>query len=117
MAPGLPAFSRSVPLTRLVKVPAGAGIGVIVNTQSRSYLSDPIRASYLARIVGDYGVVTSTESAEELERIAEDFKRSGVRVVAVAGGDGSNLAMLTAFRRAFGEETLPFLSLLRGGYN
>jgi diacylglycerol kinase family enzyme len=99
----------------LVTVPAGSGVGVIINPRARSLATDPKRVIYLSRIVGDYGVVACTSSEEELYRAAEDFRRQGVRVVAVAGGDGSCSAALTAVRAIYGEEELPSLALLRGG--
>lgn len=91
------------------------GIGVVVNPRSRRNLRDPGAASRLARRLGDHGVVRSAHSIEELYRIAEDFHRERIDVLAISGGDGTNHVTLTGFLDVYGGSTMPQVALLRGG--
>ncbi|MEM9696664.1 MAG: diacylglycerol kinase family protein, partial [Myxococcota bacterium] len=54
-------------------------------------------------------------SYEELGMAAEDFKRTGVELVAVAGGDGTNHVTITGLVEVYGQAKLPYFGLLRGG--
>jgi diacylglycerol kinase (ATP) len=92
-----------------------SGIGVVVNPRSRRNLRDPQAASRLARTLGDSGVVREARSIEELYRIAEDFRRDGIDVLAISGGDGTNHVTLTGFIDVYGGATMPQVALLRGG--
>jgi len=91
------------------------GIGVVVNPKSRRNRADPRATSRLARKLGDHGVVREAGSIEELSRIAEDFKRIGIDVLAISGGDGTNHVTLTGFLEVYEGATLPPVALLRGG--
>lgn len=66
-------------------------------------------------MLGDHGVVSAPESLDELTRAAEDFRRQGIEVLAIAGGDGTNHVTLTHFAAVYGDSPLPKLALLRGG--
>ncbi|HEX7604621.1 MAG TPA: diacylglycerol kinase family protein [Polyangiaceae bacterium] len=92
-----------------------AGIGVVLNPKSSRNRRNPRAASRLARILGDQGVVREAHSVEELRRIAEDFRKLSIDVLAIAGGDGTNHVTLTGFLAVYGDEPLPKLALLRGG--
>jgi diacylglycerol kinase family enzyme len=94
---------------------AVAGIGVVLNPKSRQNLRDPRAASRLARTLGDQGVVREARSIDELHRIAEDFRRDDIEVLAISGGDGTNHVTLTGFFDVYGGATLPQVALLRGG--
>jgi diacylglycerol kinase family enzyme len=91
------------------------GIGVILNPKSRHNLRDPSAASRLARALGDHGVVREARSIDELYRIAEDFRRDAIDVLAISGGDGTNHVTLTGFLDVYGGATMPQVALLRGG--
>ena len=67
-----------------------AGIGVVLNPRSGRNLHDPTAALRLARRLGDKGVVREARSIDELYRIAEDFRRAEIDVLAISGGDGTN---------------------------
>ncbi len=92
-----------------------SGIGVVLNPRSRRNLRDPRAASRLARTLGDRGVVREARSIDELYRIAEDFRRDAIDVLAISGGDGTNHVTLTGFIDVYGGATMPQVALLRGG--
>ncbi len=92
-----------------------AGIGVVLNPRSRRNLHDPTAALRLARRLGDQGVVREARSIDELYRIAEDFRRAAIDVLAISGGDGTNHVTLTGFLDVYAGETIPRVALLRGG--
>jgi diacylglycerol kinase family enzyme len=91
------------------------GIGVVLNPKSRRNLRDPLAASRLARTLGDQGVVREARSVDELYRIAADFRRDDIEILAISGGDGTNHVTLTGFLDVYGGATMPQVALLRGG--
>src|SRR5580693_9687084 len=92
-----------------------SGIGVVLNPKSRHNLRDPGAALRLSRRLGDYGVLRTAQSVEELYRIAEDFRRFDIDVLAISGGDGTNHVTLTGFLDVYGGAMIPRVALLRGG--
>jgi diacylglycerol kinase (ATP) len=78
-------------------------------------LHDPTAALRLARRLGDQGIVREARSIDELYRIAEDFRRAAIDVLAISGGDGTNHVTLTGFLDVYAGETIPRVALLRGG--
>jgi diacylglycerol kinase (ATP) len=91
------------------------GIGVILNPKSRRNLRDPGARERLARCVGDRGVVREARSLDELSVIAAEYRKRGIDILAISGGDGTNTVTLTGFIAEYGDEPLPALALLRGG--
>jgi diacylglycerol kinase family enzyme len=91
------------------------GIGVVLNPRSRRNLRDPGAALRLARRLGDHGVLRKSSSIEELYRIAEDFRRLEIDVLAISGGDGTGHVTLTGFLDVYGGAMVPEVALLRGG--
>jgi diacylglycerol kinase (ATP) len=92
-----------------------SGIGVVLNPRSRRNLRDPGAALRLSRRLGDHGVVRTAGSVEELYRIAEDFRRFDIDILAISGGDGTGHVTLTGFLNVYGGHTMPHVALLRGG--
>jgi diacylglycerol kinase family enzyme len=92
-----------------------AGIGVVLNPRSRRNLRDPRAADRLARALGDHGVVRTARSRDDLARIATDYRKLGIDVLGISGGDGTNHVTITGFLEAYADETLPPIALLRGG--
>jgi diacylglycerol kinase family enzyme len=92
-----------------------SGIGVVLNPKSRQNLRDPGAALRLSRKLGDHGVLRTAGSVEELYRIAEDFRRVEIDVLAISGGDGTGHVTLTGFLNVYDGHTMPHVALLRGG--
>ncbi len=92
-----------------------SGIGVVLNPRSRRNLRDPGAALRLSRRLGDHGVVRTAGSVEELYRIAEDFRRFDIDILAISGGDGTGHVTLTGFLNVYDGHTMPHVALLRGG--
>lgn len=92
-----------------------AGIGVVLNPKSRRNLKDPRAARRLASTLGDHGVVREARSLDDLYRIAEDFKKLGIDVLGISGGDGTNHVTLTGFIDVYRGSALPQIAFLRGG--
>lgn len=91
------------------------GIGIVLNPKSRKNRKDPGAAARLSRAVGDTGVVREARSLDELHNIATDFKRLGIDVLAISGGDGTNHVTLSGFIDVYAGAALPQIALLRGG--
>lgn len=92
-----------------------SGIGLIFNPHAGKNRRDPKAPLRLARKLGDHGVLAVPRSLDELLRTAEDFRRLGIDVLGIAGGDGTNHVTLTSFHRAWNGERLPKVAFLRGG--
>ena len=92
-----------------------AGIGIISNPHSKLNKKNPERHNYLSYIAGKEGFVAVTKSLEDLEKVALDLKESGVKIIAINGGDGTIAHTLTAIIRAWKGAPLPQIALLRGG--
>lgn len=87
----------------------------MVNPNARRHAGDPDLGERLHDVLGRRGVVVESKSEEELPAIAQRFRRDGVDVLAIAGGDGTIGAVLTGFRATYGDAPLPMVALLRGG--
>jgi diacylglycerol kinase (ATP) len=91
------------------------GIGIVNNPGSRRNRRRPGIARRLReRLAGD-GEVLDASTPDELDRAVERFRAARVSVLGVNGGDGTLSYVLTAFARAYGDEPLPKLLVLRGG--
>ncbi len=91
------------------------GIGLVWNPRAGQNRRDPDGARRLQRRLGDHGVVAAPASLAELSRVAEDFRKKDIRVLGIAGGDGTNHVTMTGFREVYGDAPLPTLAFLRGG--
>jgi hypothetical protein len=92
-----------------------SGIGIVLNPRARRNVQDPDAALRLSHQLGDDGLVKIARDRDELARAAEDFKRLGIEVLCIAGGDGTNHVTLTGFLGVYGTDPLPLVALLRGG--
>ena len=93
---------------------ADVQIGVVVNLNAAHHRRNGF-ATGLARALRGRGILEESRNERDLEAIAERFKREGVSVLAISGGDGTAGSTLTAFRAVWGESPLPDVALLRGG--
>lgn len=92
-----------------------SGIGVVYNPRSGRNLRDPNAARRLSQALGDHGVLRESSSIDELYRVAEDFRRLGIDVLGISGGDGTNGVTITGFLHVYQGIALPQLAFLRGG--
>lgn len=91
------------------------GIGVIFNPRSGHNLRDPRASRRLAQTLGDHGEVREAGSLDQLYRVAEDFRRLGIDVLGISGGDGTNGVAITGFLDVYEGSALPQIAFLRGG--
>jgi diacylglycerol kinase (ATP) len=91
------------------------GIGIVHNPRSRRNLRAPGTAQRLRALLGADGELVEASTLAELAIAVERFRARRVEVLGVSGGDGTGHVVLTAFARAYGEDPLPAVALLRGG--
>jgi len=92
-----------------------SSIGVLINPHSGSNRRLPKgRLDGLREIFAERGVVIETQSKEEVPGALEQFRRCGVDVLAVSGGDGTIRNALSTYFNMFGGEP-PIFVPLRGG--
>ena len=92
-----------------------AGIGLLHNPKAKRNATDPAAAGRLNDVLGNEGVVRYASTREELTAAAEEFKRVGVEVLAIGGGDGTSHLTITGIIDAYGDTPLPAFGFLRGG--
>jgi len=92
-----------------------SGIGVISNPRSRRNRKNPRLARELTYVLGERGEMHEPEDLEALQAAAEHFRERAIDVLCVNGGDGTLHRAVTALVRAYGEQPLPRIALLRGG--
>jgi diacylglycerol kinase (ATP) len=92
-----------------------AGIGIITNPHSKFNKKYPHRQQLLGYIAGEQGQVAITNDLDELYKVAQEFARKNIKILAINGGDGTISRTLTAFLQVYGEKPLPNIVLLRGG--
>ena len=91
------------------------GIGIITNPHSKMNKRNPRIQRLLGYIVGERGNLELTNSLSDLAKAAENFRDRSIDVLAINGGDGTISRTLTAFVRAYKDQTLPPVLILRGG--
>lgn len=92
------------------------GIGLVTNPRSRKNLRDPSQVMRLAYLLGSRGLPEATQSLDDLYRVAEEFKRERIDILAINGGDGTIHVTLSAMIKTYKDEVpLPLIAILRGG--
>jgi diacylglycerol kinase family enzyme len=91
------------------------GIGIVNNPRSRRNLGRPRIARRLREMVGDDGEVRDASTLEELSAAVDSYRKAGIDVLGVNGGDGTAHVVLTAFAKAYDGAPLPKVLLMRGG--
>jgi diacylglycerol kinase family enzyme len=90
-------------------------IGIITNPRARKNAEDPARIERLRQILDVEGTVRQARALEEIADIARDFRRSGVDILVIDGGDGTIHHTVSAFITIYGDAGLPPIAILRGG--
>ena len=90
-------------------------IGVITNLNSRQNRQGKYNRTRLLNIVGRAGLVRETREFEELPEVVEAFRKKGVDVIAINGGDGTYGTVITELINQYGGDERPPVFLLRGG--
>jgi diacylglycerol kinase family enzyme len=94
------------------------GFGVVINPHAGKNRHERERLQRFTASVRSDGLVCETESLDELEELAREFRDRRIDVLAICGGDGSFFRALSAMVRAYGDQPLPrFLPLRAGSMN
>lgn len=88
---------------------------VIANTTAKALKTRPTLLHDLRRAAGGHAEVHATRSLEELARVAQRAAAESPDAVALAGGDGTLMAGVSALRRAMGDRPLPLIAPLPCG--
>lgn len=91
------------------------GIGVIHNPLAKGNLKKPWIVEKLNDLVTGVGELWETHNIGNLPKVAEDFLRSKLEILAVNGGDGTLHQVISAFIKVYGDNPLPKVVSLRGG--
>lgn len=92
-----------------------AGIGIITNPHSRRNRRYPEQMRRLGYVLGQDDSYEMTNRIEDVAKVAEQFKRSEIDILALNGGDGTNHVTLSTFIEVYGDTPLPRITFLRGG--
>ena len=90
-------------------------IGVVSNPRAGKTIGYPARINRLKQILGPHGFFREAQTLDEMRDIAEEFRKGGIGVLAIHGGDGTLHHALSAFIPVYGRADLPPVALLRGG--
>ncbi|MBQ9396654.1 MAG: hypothetical protein IJU23_14210 [Proteobacteria bacterium] len=91
------------------------GIGVISNRNARLNKLHPELKDQLAYVIGSDGDVSSTGSITDAYKAAETFKRIGIDIIAISGGDGTAHRTMEILLDVYGNHPLPPILLLPTG--
>jgi len=94
----------------------GEGYHVIVNPHSGAIRNGHLAPEKMIEVLGDGTRITLTRDLDHLRELVRSLRGDRVGTVAILGGDGSILNVLTSFVRAYdGGNDLPDFHLLGGG--
>ncbi|HOX45593.1 MAG TPA: diacylglycerol kinase family protein [Myxococcota bacterium] len=91
------------------------GIGVISNRNARLNKLYPKLKDRMAFVVGRGGEVASTGSLDDAQQAIEEFKRVGIDMLAISGGDGTAHRTIELLIKTYGQDPLPPVLLLPTG--
>ena len=93
------------------------GIGLITNPRARTNKKDPAKMRRLGYLLGSRGLPEATKSLDDLYRVAEEFRATGIDILGINGGDGTIGTTLTAFIKVYAaaRTPMPLVAILRGG--
>lgn len=91
------------------------GIGVVHNPFARGNMRRPWVVKKLHEVVSGAGELWETRNVNELPKVAENFLRQKLDILAINGGDGTLHLVLSAFVKVYGDHPLPKIMSLRGG--
>lgn len=91
------------------------GIGIVSNPNSRRNRRFPEQMNRLGYILGKDDVFELTNQPQDIRRVAEEFLRNEIEILALNGGDGTNHVTLTTFIEVYGDHPLPKIAFMRGG--
>lgn len=91
------------------------GIGVISNRNARLNKLHPELKEQLAYVIGSDGEVSSTGSITDAYKAAETFRRIGIDIIAISGGDGTAHRTMEILFDVYGSQPLPPILLLPTG--
>lgn len=91
------------------------GIGVISNRNARLNKLHPELKDQLAFVIGSNGKVSSTGSITDVYKAAETFRRTGIDIIAISGGDGTAHRTMEILLDVYGNLPLPPILLLPTG--
>ena len=97
------------------RFPEALMIGMVVNPRARKNAEDPARIGGLRQILDTEGIVRQARALEEIADIAREFRRSGIDILVIDGGDGTIHHTISAFIPIYGDAGLPPIAILRGG--
>lgn len=92
-----------------------SGIGLIHNPNAKRNIGKKWLVDKLRRIIGTTGIVVETPTTDVVKEVAEKFKKNGVDLLIINGGDGTNHLVLTHFLNVYKEKLIPPFLHLRGG--
>jgi len=90
-------------------------IGIIVNPKAKGINKDKTLADQFEQIVKDRGIVVTTHNEEELYQTLIKFKQRNIKIIGIAGGDGTIMRVFSALWAIYKEEEFPLIALLKGG--
>ncbi len=91
------------------------GIGVISNRNARLNRLHPELKDQLAYVIGSDGEVSSTGTITDAYKAAETFRKIGIDLVAISGGDGTAHRTLEILLDVYKNHPLPPILLLPTG--
>ncbi|MCL2326378.1 MAG: hypothetical protein FWC40_07800 [Proteobacteria bacterium] len=91
------------------------GIGVISNRNARLNRLNPELKDQLAFVIGSDGEVNSTGSITDTYKAVETFRRIGIDIIAISGGDGTAHRSMEILFEVYGDHPLPPILLLPTG--
>ena len=91
------------------------GIGVISNRNARLNKLHPELKDQLAYVIGSNGEVASTGSLKDACHAAETFRKIGIDIIAISGGDGTAHRTMEILTEVYGNHPLPPILLLPTG--
>ncbi len=91
------------------------GIGVISNRNARLNKLHPELKDELAYVIGSDGGVSSTGTITDAYKAVETFRRIGIDLIAISGGDGTSHRMMEILLDVYGTHPIPPILLLPTG--
>ena len=92
-----------------------AGIGVIYNPLAGKNRKHRSNRQKLDDIINGFGLIRETRREQDLTRAIDEFRKSGIDLIAVSGGDGTIHRVLTNVIGQYKDTPLPRFMALRSG--